>query len=59
VLSNKDFIAKTKNSFIQAFRNCPNVFTQHTSFVSGIVSKLISKKTNSDIVTINPSNKEK
>lgn len=58
-LSNKDFFAKTQNKMMQVFKSCPNVFTQHQSFLATLVKDILARKNNSDIVTLNPTNKDK
>lgn len=59
VLSNKDFLAKGKNFLKQAFKNCPNVYTQHSSLLSSLVEKCIKGKTKDDLETLNIPAKEK
>ena len=41
VLSNKDFISKSKKMFLNAFGNKDNVFMQHVSFLNDLMEKLI------------------
>ena len=59
VLSNKDFLAKGKNFLKQAFKSCPNVYTQHSSLISSIVEKCIKGKSKEDLETLNPPVREK
>ncbi len=45
VLSNKDFLAKSKNKFFSAFgMKNDNVFFQHVSYLNSILEKLIKNK---------------
>jgi vacuolar protein sorting-associated protein 45 len=41
VLSNKDFLSKGKSIFFQAFKNIPNVFTQHMSYLTNVLGTII------------------
>lgn len=59
VLSNKDFLSKSKNFLKQAFKSCPNVYTQHSSLLSSIVEKCIKGKSKDDLETLNTPMKEK
>ncbi len=59
VLSNKDFLAKSKNFLKQAFKNCPNVYTQHSSLLSSLIEKCIKGKSKDDLETLNNPVKEK
>ena len=59
VLQNKDFMAKSKNFLKQAFKNCPNVYTQHSSMLSTIIEKCIKGKSKEDLETLNIQSKEK
>jgi vacuolar protein sorting-associated protein 45 len=60
VLSNKDFLARGRK-FFSSFKNVPNVFTQHKSYLSSIIEKVIKTKTKeSEFETIfKTSDKEK
>jgi vacuolar protein sorting-associated protein 45 len=40
VFSNKDFLAKGMKTIFQTFKNVPNVYTQHKSFLSSLLEKL-------------------
>jgi len=41
VLSNKDFLSKGRSIFFQAFKNIPNVFTQHMSYLTNVLGTII------------------
>ena len=60
VFNNKDFISMSKNKLISAFKNIPNVFTQHSSYMPTILEKIIKGKDLKEIDTyIFPNQKEK
>lgn len=61
LFGNKDFLSSTFTKFTQAFKDIPNVFTQHRSLLSNLIKKLISKsgKSNNDFETMNPGKSEK
>lgn len=59
VLSNKDFLAKGKNFLKQAFKSCPNVYTQHSSLLYSLIEKCIKGKSKDDLETLNTPMKEK
>ncbi len=40
VLSNKDFLSKSKSIFFQAFKNIPNVYTQHMSYLINVLGRI-------------------
>lgn len=41
VLSNKDLLSKSKSILFQAFKNVPNVYTQHMSYLVNILGRII------------------
>ena len=41
VLSNKDFLSKSKKMFMNAFGNKNNVFMQHVSYLNDLLEKII------------------
>lgn len=53
VFNNKDFIKMGANRLLQAFKDIPNVFTQHSSYMPTILEKIIKGKDNKqDIETL-------
>lgn len=59
LLNNKDFLSKHFNKFQQAFKDIPNVFTQHTTLLSNVVRRLIKGEKVNEVETVNPSRNEK
>ena len=61
VFNNKDFIKMGASRLLQAFKDIPNVFTQHSSYMPTILEKIIKGKDNKqDIDTLSfPGIKEK
>lgn len=61
VFNNKDFITKSKSKLVQAFKNIPNMYTQHSSYMPSILEKILKGKENTkEIDTILfPNQKEK
>ena len=57
LLGNKDFISKHLNKITSAFKDIPNIFTQHTSLLSNLVKKMNEKKCN-EIETLNGNSKQ-
>lgn len=45
VLSNKDFLSKSKKMFMNAFGNKNNVFMQHISYLNDLMEKIIKGRT--------------
>jgi vacuolar protein sorting-associated protein 45 len=41
VLRNKDLLTKSKNILFQAFKNVPNVYTQHMSYLVNILGRVL------------------
>lgn len=41
VLSNKDLLSKSKSILFQAFKNVPNVYTQHMSYLVNILGRIL------------------
>jgi len=58
VLSNKDFLSKSKSIFFQAFKNIPNVYTQHMSFLVHVLSGIM-KGDDKEFETYYPLQREK
>jgi vacuolar protein sorting-associated protein 45 len=60
VFNNKDFFAMGKSKLISAFKNIPNVFTQHTSYMPTILEKVIKGKDLNNLETFAfPNQKER
>lgn len=59
LLNNKDFISNTFSKFTQAFKDVPNIFTQHTSYLLNIIKKLHLKSKITELETVNPVKTEK
>lgn len=53
LLNNKDFLSKHLNKFSSAFKDVPNVFTQHTSLLSNLMKKILDKIKINEIETLN------
>lgn len=58
VLSNKDFLSKSKNLLFQAFKNIPNVYTQHMSYLVNVLGRIM-KGDDKDFDTYWPLQKER
>ena len=53
VLSNKDFLSKSKKMFMNAFGNKNNVFMQHVSYLNDLLEKIIKGRTKDiDVYTV-------
>lgn len=59
LLNNKDFISNTFSKFTQAFKDVPNIFTQHTSYLLNIIKKLHLRSKITELETMNPVKNEK
>lgn len=58
VLSNRDFLSKSKSMLFQAFKNIPNVYTQHMSYLGNVLNRII-KGDDKDFDTFWPLQKER
>jgi vacuolar protein sorting-associated protein 45 len=52
VFNNKDFFSMSTNKLMSAFKNIPNVFTQHSSYMPTIIEKILKGKDLKEVDTL-------